>query len=79
MVLSFPNQANYRSVCSQEILAALQHGQRIEFCFGYPSWANTNPIDPGTLIVVTSGIEIICDRYELLKSLILRSNKKDEF
>mgnify|MGYP003447724489 CR=1 len=40
---------------------------------GCPSWANTNPIDPGTLIVVTSGIEIICDRYKLLKSLILAS------
>jgi uncharacterized protein len=50
-----------------------EHGQRIEFSFGYPSWANTNPIDPGTLIVVTSGIEIICDRYEALKSLILAS------
>ncbi|MEY2831697.1 MAG: hypothetical protein RLZZ574_955 [Cyanobacteriota bacterium] len=48
-----------------------ERGQRIEFSFGYPSWANTNPIDPGTLIVVTSGIEIICDRYESLKSLIL--------
>jgi uncharacterized protein len=50
-----------------------QRGQRIEFSFGYPSWANTNPIDPGTLIVVTSGIEIIWDQYESLKSLILAS------
>ena len=44
-------------------------GQRIEFSFGYLNWANTDPIDPGTLKVVGSGMEIIYDRDQLLMAL----------
>ena len=45
-------------------------GQRIEFSFGYPSWAKTNPIDSGTFAVVSSGLKIICDRRQLLETLV---------
>lgn len=47
-----------------------QQGQQIEFSFGFPGWANINPIDRGTLMVVRSGIEIVYDRHQLLKSLV---------
>lgn len=47
-----------------------QQAQRVEFSFGYPSWANINPIDPGTLAVISSGIRIICDRDRLLTTLL---------
>ena len=47
-----------------------QQGQRIEFSFGDPSWASIDPIDPGTLAVVSSGIRIISDRYKLLETLV---------
>ena len=47
-----------------------QSGQRIEFSFGYPNWAKINPIDPGTLVVVRSGIRIIHDREKLLENLV---------
>ena len=47
-----------------------QNGKRVEFSFGYPNWANTNPIDPGTLKVVSSGIKIISDRDRLLENLV---------
>ena len=51
-------------------------GQRIEFSFGYLSWANIDPIDPGTLIVVSSGINILYDPRNLLNSLVLASKYK---
>ena len=44
-------------------------GHRIEFSFGYPNWANTDPIDSGTLAVVRSGMEIIYDPDRLLMAL----------
>ena len=47
-----------------------QDGQRIEFSFGYWSWAKTNPIDSGTLAVVSSGVAIIYDRHRLLETLV---------
>ena len=46
-----------------------QDGQRIEFGFGDPSWASIDPIDLGTLGVVSSGMKIICDRHHLLATL----------
>ena len=46
-----------------------QQGQRIEFSFGYPNWADINPIDLGTLRVIRSGIIIIYDRHKLLETL----------
>ena len=48
-----------------------QDGQRIEFGFGYRSWAKTNPIDSGTLAVVSSGMRIISDRDRLLATLVM--------
>ena len=47
-----------------------QQGSRIEFSFGYPNWAIIDPIDPGTLRVVGSGMTIICDRHKLLETLV---------
>lgn len=48
-----------------------QDGQRIEFGFGYRSWASINPIDSGTLAVVSSGVVIIYDRQQLLATLVM--------
>ena len=47
-----------------------QDRQRIEFGFGYRSWANIDPIDLGTLGVVSSGMRIISDRHQLLENLV---------
>ena len=51
-------------------------GQRIEFTFGYRSWANINPIDPGTSIVVSSGIKILYDPDNLFNALVSASKHK---
>ena len=51
-------------------MAVFEQGQRIEFSFGHLSWACINPIDPGTLAVIGSGIKIICDRDRLLTTLL---------
>ena len=45
-------------------------GQKIEFSFGYTNWADTNPIDAGTLAVASSGLKIIYDPDRLLTNLI---------
>ena len=45
-------------------------GQRIEFSFGYRSWADTEPIDLGTYRVISSGLKVIYDRKRLLANLI---------
>jgi predicted nucleotidyltransferase len=45
-------------------------GLEIEFGFAPPSWAEIDPVDPGTAGVVSDGCVPILDRGELLLGLI---------
>ena len=45
-------------------------GLEIEFGFAAPHWAETDPVDPGTAVVVSNGRIPILDRGELLKKLV---------
>jgi hypothetical protein len=49
-------------------------GLEIEFGFAPPSWAETDPVDPGTAGVVSDGCTPILDRGELLQKLIQAVN-----
>jgi len=45
-------------------------GLEIEFGFASPSWAATDPIDPGTVKVVRRGCTLILDESALFERLI---------
>ena len=45
-------------------------GLEIEFGFAPPSWAETDPLDPGTAGVVSDGCTPILDRDDLLRKLV---------
>ncbi|MGB3294255.1 MAG: nucleotidyltransferase domain-containing protein [Phormidesmis sp.] len=49
-----------------------EEGGEIECSFGLPSWADTQPIDPGTAGVVRKGCKILYDPEDLLMKLIAR-------
>lgn len=49
---------------------ALPSGLEIEFGIVEPSWALADPPDPGTLRVLSDGLDIIFDRDGLLRRLI---------
>ena len=66
--LAYHYDRTYGLVRSRHLF--FEQGQRIEFRFGHPNWACINPIDPGTLAVISSGIKIICDRDRLLTTLL---------
>jgi hypothetical protein len=57
----------YGAVWSRHVV--LSDGCEVEFSFGAPSWANTTPVDQGTLSVISKGWRILLDRQGLLTSL----------
>lgn len=61
---------SYGLVWSRHIY--LEGGVEIECSFGFPSWADTQPIDPGTAGVVRNGCKILYDPEDLLIKLIDR-------
>jgi hypothetical protein len=48
----------------------LHSGLDVEFGFVDPSWASTDPVDPGTARVVLDGCQPLVDREGLLEALI---------
>lgn len=48
----------------------LQSQYKIEFTFCPSFWAATNPIDPGTMKVVSNGCRILLDKAQLLSALL---------
>jgi len=48
----------------------LASGLEIEFGFAPPSWAKTNPVDPGTARVVLGGCVPLSDRDKLFEKLL---------
>jgi hypothetical protein len=42
----------------------------IEFTFCDPSWATTNPVEPGTVSVVSGGCLVVLDKAQLLQKLL---------
>jgi uncharacterized protein len=51
--------------------AVLNTGDEIEFTFCEPSWAATDPIDAGTLGVVSGGCHVVLDKAKLFESLLM--------
>jgi predicted nucleotidyltransferase len=62
------HDAQYGSAWSRHV--ELWPDREIELTFCAPSWAATNPIDPGTIQVVSGGCRILVDKAELLKNLM---------
>lgn len=60
--------ADYGPVWSRHFV--LQDGSDIEFGFGHPNWAQTEPVDEGTRDVVRNGARIMYDPDGLLKQLL---------
>jgi uncharacterized protein len=50
----------------------LQDGTEIEFSFGAPSWASTQPIDEGTCRVIRDGCCVLYDPKSLISELIAK-------
>ena len=47
----------------------LSSGLEIEFGFVAPSWATTDPVDPGTAAVVRDGVQSLYDPLGLIETL----------
>jgi uncharacterized protein len=62
--------ADYGAVWSRHI--RLGDATKIEFSFGLPSWASVDPIDLGTLGVVSNGCRILHDPEGLFGRLLER-------
>lgn len=60
--------AQYGSAWSRHV--QLQSSSQIEFTFCTPSWTATNPIDPGTLTVVSGGCRVLVDKARLFGDLL---------
>jgi len=62
------HDANYGVVWSRHV--KLSDGTRIEFTFGFPSWAAHCPYDAGTQSVVSSGCRVLLDPAGLLQKVV---------
>jgi uncharacterized protein len=60
--------ADYGGVWSRHV--RLTSGLEVELSFGSPSWADTQPVDPGTRDVMTDGHRILYDPDDLLRRLV---------
>ena len=60
--------AKYGVVWSRHV--ELSDGVRVEFSFGFPSWAATCPCDAGTHSVVSRGCRVLFDPAGLLQSVV---------
>ena len=54
----------------QERRLRLASGLEVELCVGHASWAQTDPVDPGTRRVVADGIRVLWDPYGRLAALV---------
>jgi hypothetical protein len=48
----------------------LSDSREIEFTFCRPSWADTDPVDPGTAEVVSGGCRVLLDKSGLFEKLL---------
>jgi hypothetical protein len=62
------HDADYGVVWSRHV--EFSDGGRVEFGFGYPSWAAVAPIDAGTRSVVSRGCRVLFDPARLLQSVV---------
>ena len=60
--------ADYGVVWSRHL--RLADGTEIEFGFGPLTWASVDPVDPGTLQVISDGCRILFDPQGLLEKLV---------
>jgi hypothetical protein len=60
--------ADYGSVWSRHV--AMKPSCEIEFTFCDSAWTATNPIEPGTLEVISGGCRILVDKAKLLQNLL---------
>lgn len=58
--------------------AFFRDGLEAELNFATPSWANTNPLDKGTLRVVMGGAKILFDRAGMLELLLQAVDHQQE-
>ena len=72
-ILTF-NDAQYGVVWSRHIYLSRLNNEfnniKVEIGFGLPTWASVNPIDSGTLAVVSRGCKILYDPQGILINLI---------
>jgi len=59
---------DYGAVWSRRVWLE-DNGGEIEFSFALPTWADVDPIDPGTLRVMSGGYRILCDPNAILSRL----------
>ncbi len=52
------------------IRAFFTNSFEVEFSFALPSWAATNPVDPGTFRVISDGSRILLDPQGFLSKLL---------
>jgi Nucleotidyltransferase domain len=62
------HDADYGAVWSRHV--RLEPPCEIEFSFCLPTWAATDPPDPGTIRVVAGGCRILFDKARLLEKLL---------
>jgi hypothetical protein len=49
----------------------LKSSREIEFTFCGPEWSATEPVDPGTAEIVSTGCWILLDKFRLFKNLLV--------
>jgi len=59
---------DYGALWSRRVWLGQSAGE-IEFGFASPSWANANPVDPGTRRVIAEGCRILHDPEKMLSRL----------
>jgi Streptomycin adenylyltransferase len=59
---------DYGGVWSRRLWLEQDRGE-VEISFGLPSWADVNPLDPGTREVIADGCRILYDPNGLLRRL----------
>jgi uncharacterized protein len=62
------HDADYDIAWSRHV--QLEPRREIEFTFCALSWVTTDPVDPGTAIVVSSGCRVLLDKTRLLENLL---------
>jgi hypothetical protein len=62
------HDVDYGIVWSRHI--QLEPTCEIEFTFCAPSWAATDPVDPGTVDVVSQGCRVLSDKAALFEKLL---------
>ncbi|MFV9505163.1 MAG: nucleotidyltransferase domain-containing protein [Oscillochloridaceae bacterium umkhey_bin13] len=68
-VISFQDE-DYGALWSRRVFMSLGH--EVEFGFASPSWAATEPLDPGTRQVVQDGCRVLYDPHGMLTRVLSR-------